>query len=152
MATPTRLVPPSRISSETLSDELRVAIGRVRRRVAGVASSDDLTSSQASVLLRLAKSEATTAAGLAALEGVRPQSIAVVLSALEERGLISRSPHPSDGRRQLVELTDAGRARADGNREARREWLTQRIRELYDDEERAVLAEAVLLLDRIVRS
>src|SRR5947208_2426434 len=101
---------------------IRVVVGRLRRRMREVAAGE-LTPSQASVLARLAKGEAASAADLAALEGVRPQSIASILTALEQAGLIARSPDPQDGRRAIVALTEAGRAEDRGNREARQEWL-----------------------------
>ncbi|MGH3631780.1 MAG: MarR family winged helix-turn-helix transcriptional regulator, partial [Sciscionella sp.] len=84
-------------------------------------------------------------------ERVRPQSMAATLAALLDRGLIRRDPDPEDGRRQLVTLTGAGRERASGERAARHEWLAKAVTEFYSEHERATLAEALRLLDRLVR-
>jgi DNA-binding MarR family transcriptional regulator len=143
---------PAKTSAGTAlqaSIDVRVAFGRLRRRLAAVATGDELTPSQASVLTRLAKGEAATASGLAAAEGIRPQSMATILAALEQQGLVSRSPDPTDGRRQLVVLTKAGRTRDRGNRQAREEWLTRAMAERFDEAERRTIIEAMALLERV---
>ena len=129
---------------------IRVVVGRLRRRLREVAAGE-LTPSQASVLTRLAKGEAASASALAALEGVRPQSIATILTALEQAGLIARSPDPQDGRRAIVELTEAGRAEDRGNRAARREWLTAALESRLSAAERRQVLDAMALLERLVQ-
>jgi len=146
MATNTRASASSALQA---SIDVRVAFGRLRRRLSSVASGDQLTPSQASVLTRLAKGEAATASGLAAAEGMRPQSMAAILAALEQQGLVSRSPDPTDGRRQIVMLTKAGRARDHGNRQARDEWLTRAMLERFTEDERQTIIEAMALLERV---
>jgi DNA-binding MarR family transcriptional regulator len=130
--------------------DVRVVIGRLRRRLMAVTDADDLTPTQASVLMRLGRGDVSTASALAIAEHVRPQSMAVTLSALEQLGLISRTPDPSDGRRQIVELTDAGRERVEGARAAGHEWLATSFQtQLTEDERQAVIA-AMALLERLV--
>ncbi|MFE9370254.1 MarR family winged helix-turn-helix transcriptional regulator [Streptomyces sp. NPDC006711] len=132
--------------------DLRVVFSRLRRRLREVADhSQDLTPSQVSALTLIDKGGAASASALAATEGVRPQSMAATLAALDQRGLIQRSPDPEDGRRQLVTLTGAGRERAEGNRQARAEWLTQAFQERYTEQERATIAEAMALLERLAQ-
>lgn len=128
---------------------LRVGVGRFLRRLREVAAEGDLTPSQASVLSRIGKGEAATASGLAAIEGVRPQSMATTLAALEAAGLVQRAPDPTDGRRQIVGLTEAGSVQNEGNRAARQEWLTEVVAEQFTDAERRTLLDAMALLDRV---
>jgi DNA-binding MarR family transcriptional regulator len=73
------------------------------------------------------------------------------VAALEGRGLVRRDPDPTDGRRQLVSLTDAGRAQVQGNRQASAEWLVGAMRERFTEAERRTVLEAVALLDRVTR-
>ena len=77
--------------------DLRVVFSRLRRRIREVAQDADLTPSQESALSLAGKHGAATASALAAAEGVRPQSMATTLAALEQHGLIRRTPDPDDG-------------------------------------------------------
>ncbi|NEA44788.1 MarR family transcriptional regulator [Streptomyces sp. SID10815] len=88
---------------------------------------------------------------MAAAEGVRPQSMATTLAALEQHGLILRSPDPADGRRQLVTLTEDGRERIEGNRQVRAEWLTRALDDRFTEDERQTLIEALALMERLSR-
>ena len=47
---------------------------------------------------------------LAELLNVDAPAASVIVGDLVRRGLVSREPHPDDGRAKLVEVTDAGRA------------------------------------------
>ncbi|KAA1423586.1 MarR family transcriptional regulator [Mumia zhuanghuii] len=140
---------PVSASAQRLSVDLRVIFGRLRRRLLEVTDSDDLTPSQASVLARVGKGEAVTASGLAAVERVRPQSMATLLASLEQRGLVVRTADPTDGRRQIVGLTEDGRRRVDGGRAAQEAWLPHLMQERFTEAERQTLLEAVALLDRL---
>jgi DNA-binding MarR family transcriptional regulator len=103
------------------------------------------------VLSRLDKDGPASASELAGAERIRPQSMATLLAALDELGLVRRDPDPRDGRRQQVSLTPLGSERIEGDRQAREEWLAQAIQERYTDTERRTLVEALTLLDRLTR-
>lgn len=139
-------------SAVTAARELRAVFGRVRRRLREVADSGDLNAAQTAVLSTLHKGGASTASVLAAGERVRPQSMASTLTALADAGLIKRSPDPSDGRRQVVTLTAAGRSRAEGDRRARQEWLAQAMQEQFTEAQRRTIVEALALLDKLTES
>jgi DNA-binding MarR family transcriptional regulator len=74
-----------------------------------------------------------------------------VLAVLEERGLVSRRPHPTDGRQALVELTGSGRDLLHGEVQAREAWLARRLAELSEPE-REVLRAASTVIDKLVAS
>uniref|UniRef100_A0AAU3H743 MarR family transcriptional regulator n=1 Tax=Streptomyces sp. NBC_01401 TaxID=2903854 RepID=A0AAU3H743_9ACTN len=131
------------------SSELRSLVGRLRRRLRELRSAEDIAPGLLSVMLRLEREGPTTASDLAAAEKIRTQSMATKLSALDEQGLIERRPHPTDGRRRVIDLTETGRQRVEGDRSARREWLAEALQDRYSDEERTRLREAFALLDRL---
>lgn len=132
--------------------DLRVAFARLRRRLREVATEEaGLSAQQSSALARVGKGEASTASRLAELEGVRPQSMATTIASLEDLGLVVRTPDPSDGRRQLVSLTQAGRAAESGNLDARREWLSRAMEERLSEEERRTVIAATELIEKLVR-
>jgi len=136
-------------SAVTAARELRVLFSRLRRRLRSLGVDDDLTPSQTAVLTRLWKEGASSASALAGAERVRPQSMATIVAALEQRGLIERTPDPEDGRRQVVSLTDEGRRRAESDRQVREEWLARAIQERYSERERRIILDALSLLERL---
>ncbi len=84
-------------------------MGKLKRRLRDQMRGGDLAPSQVSVLLRLERDGAATASSLARAEGMRPQSMAPVIAALEGAGLVRGAPDPTDGRQTLLSLTDACR-------------------------------------------
>lgn len=62
------------------------------------------------LLLELEASGACTQAQLAASSGFEPPTITLSVRQLEETGLVTRRPSPTDGRATVVELTADGRA------------------------------------------
>ncbi|MFJ8330335.1 MarR family winged helix-turn-helix transcriptional regulator [Streptomyces sp. NPDC094437] len=150
---PTPTEPPEGISDSAAraAQDLRVVFSRLRRRLREVAEDDALTPPQVSALTLVGKHGAATASALATAEGVRPQSMATTLTALDRHGLIRRNPDPDDGRRQLVTLTDAGRLRIEGDQQAREEWLTRALQDRYTEEERGAVLDGLALLERLTR-
>jgi DNA-binding MarR family transcriptional regulator len=136
-------------SAAAAARELRVVVSRLRRQLRGLAVAGDLTPSQTAVLTRLWKEGASSASALAGAERVRPQSMATLVAALEQRGLIERTPDPEDGRRQVISLTKGGRQRAESDRQVREEWLARAIHERYSEAERRTILDALTLLERL---
>jgi DNA-binding MarR family transcriptional regulator len=132
--------------------DLRVLVGRLRRRLREQDDANDLTASQMAVLGRLANNGPATTSDLAAAEHVRPQSMAATVGGLLERGLVARNPDPADGRRQLLTLTDSAQAFVRFSRQARDEWLARALTEKYTEPERAVIGEALRLLERLTET
>jgi DNA-binding MarR family transcriptional regulator len=131
-----------------IAAELRTAMGRLSRRVQ---HEDHIPLGQVAVLGVLDRDGAMTTSDLAADQRVRPQSMARAVGLLMEQHLITRRAHPTDGRKSLVELTDAGRAALEAERGRRVGWLARAIEAELTDGERALLAQSAALLDRLAR-
>jgi DNA-binding MarR family transcriptional regulator len=70
---------------------------------------------------------------------------------LEGRGLVRRTPSPTDKRACVVGLTEQGTQLLDANRQRRNEWLAVRLEKLSESE-RAQLREAIPILRKIAES
>jgi DNA-binding MarR family transcriptional regulator len=125
------------------------SIGLLVRRVRAAAASHELSLTESTVLARLAKDGATTTADLARAESVKPQSMGATVAALEERGLVERTPHPTDGRQMHIALTAEGAAVRKSAKDAKHTWLAQAIAQL-DRQERETLFEAGAIIRRMV--
>ena len=136
-------------SDAGLASELRLAVMRLRRRLAYERHPDnELSMGAMSVLGCLYRSDELSIGELAAQERVQPPSMTRTVSTLEEAGYVVRRAHATDGRQVLVTLTDAGRATVLADRRRRDEWLTRRLRDLTADE-RAALRKAAPILQRL---
>ncbi|MEU5640395.1 MarR family transcriptional regulator [Streptomyces milbemycinicus] len=136
-------------SAVRAAHEIRVVVGRLRRRFKETYDNEELTPTQTAVLSRLSKDGPASTSDLAAAERVRPQSMAATLGVLDERGLIRRRPDPGDGRRQLISLSESGTAYVDDKRRAGEEWLARSLESGYTEAERQTIIEALALLDRL---
>ena len=125
-------------------------MGKLKRRLRDQAHAGDLTPSQVSVLLRLERDGPATASSLARAEGMRPQSMAPLLNALEGVGLVSGAPDPADGRQTLFSLTEAFRKSVEEGRAARQDWLTRTLQARLSPQEQDEVVRAVELLKRLV--
>ncbi len=139
------------VASDTamIASELRAVIGRLVRRLR---AEHRFPLSHGSVLGRLDREGAASVSDLASREGVKPQSMAQTVGDLEGEGFVSRRPDPTDGRRILVELTEAGASTLKADRAHREGWLATVISEQLSREEQQLLERAVGLLKRISES
>ena len=137
-------------SSVVAAREVVVAYGRLKRRLLSVAGRGGLSPSMVTVLSRLDREGPSTTSRLAADEGVRPQSMAKTVAALEDQDLIVRRPDPEDGRRQILDLADSARGLLHGSREQRHHWLVEVLDERLDEAERQTLLEATRILEKVL--
>ncbi|GAJ29703.1 MarR family winged helix-turn-helix transcriptional regulator [Acidomonas methanolica] len=133
-----------------LAQDIRSLLSKLKRRLRDQAHVGDLTASQTSVLLRLEKDGPATASSLARAEGIRPQSMAPVIAALESAGFVSGAPDPADGRQTLLSLTEACRQWVEEGRAARHDWLVRTLQARLTPEEQDEVAKAIGLLRKLV--
>ena len=127
------------------------AVGLLVRRARAAAAAHELSLTESAVLGRLAKDGAATTADLARAEGMKPQSMGATIAALEERDMVERKPHPTDGRQLSIDLTAKGIAVRKSVGDAKRTWLAQAIAQL-DEEDRETLFAAGSIIQRLAES
>ena len=136
------------LSLETAITELSLAIGQLLRRLRVESNPDQLTWSQTVALSRLEQAGSMTTADLARAESVKPQSMGATLAELEREGLVTRQPHPTDGRQVLFALTAQGVEARRKRSAAKQKWLLAAIAKL-DPAEQQTLMSAVALIKRL---
>jgi DNA-binding MarR family transcriptional regulator len=145
-----RSVMAERATAEQLATLLRDAITRLNRRVRQARPVGDLTFSQLSALTSLQLAGALTPRELADVERVQPPTMTKIVGKLEERGLVARTPHPTDRRQVILAATEQGRAVYAQFERVRDEWLAQALAELTPDE-RGTLEAAARILQQVAR-
>ena len=136
----------TRAERDRLTSDLRMACMRISRRVR-FESNTSLAPHQFSVLARL-EEQPHTPNQLAAIEKVSAPSMSRTVAGLVEVGLVARADDPTDGRQVILSLTAEGRRTLRDIRRRRDQWFAARLEKLTDDE-RAVLAQATALLERV---
>jgi DNA-binding MarR family transcriptional regulator len=144
-----------------LAEELRISIARLSRRLrtlrgypggdTGVPGTAPLSLTQFAALAAIERHGSMTPRELADHEKVQPPSMTRVIAHLEDRGLVARRPHPTDGRQVVLTATEAGAALLSDERRRKEAWLAMRLGELSEDE-REVLRRAAPVIDKLSRS
>lgn len=143
----TRRAAPIR-SDAGLANALRISTARLARRLRSQRVDATLGSTQLAALATLDRHGAMTPRELADHEKVQPPSMTRVIAEMERRGLVSRSPHPADGRQVILTATEQGQTLLKAERQRREAWLAKRLRELTP-EEREVLRAAAPILEKL---
>ena len=128
---------------------LRLAVLRLSRRLRQEsAGSEEITPSQMSALVVLARMGELTLGELATVERIAPPSMTRIAARLEAQGLLERRVDSSDRRVARVAISPAGEEVLSQSREKGDAFVTARLAQLTE-EERHVLARAVPLLERL---
>ena len=136
------------LDTAALAHDLRLAVMRLSRRLRNQRVDTSVTLTQLAALSTLKRKGPLSPGDLAAHERVQPPSMTRVVVALEGMGLVTRTPHPTDGRQVIIELTPAADELLSAEARAREAWLSARLHEL-PTEERAVLREAAGIIDKL---
>ena len=131
-----------------LAHQLRLTVLRLARRVRAERAHDAMSDGRLSVLSLLANQGAQTLGSLAESERVTPPSMNRTINALVESGLVTRVADASDGRKVVIDLSEAGRRLVRETRRKRDAWFSARLAKL-SPEERATLDAAAPILRRL---
>src|SRR5688572_3387123 len=121
---------------------------RLSRRLRTQRVNTAVTLTHLAALSTLRRRGPMSAGELAGHERVQPPSMTRVVVALEGMGLVTRTPHPTDGRQVVIGLTDAAEELLSAEARAREAWLSERLQAL-SAEDRAVLREAAVIMDKL---
>jgi DNA-binding MarR family transcriptional regulator len=143
-----RIVSRTTLDTAALAHDLRLAVMRLSRRLRTQRIDTSVTLTHLAALSTLKRHGPMSPGELAAHERVQPPSMTRVVVALEGKGLVTRTPHPTDGRQVVIDLTPAAEELLKGEARAREAWLTGRLQQL-SREERTVLREAAVIMDKL---
>jgi DNA-binding MarR family transcriptional regulator len=119
---------------------LRVAIGRLARRLRTTAAARDagLTPTAISLLLGVARTGPVRLSELAETEGLNPTMLSRIVAGMVQDGLLERSSDEGDRRAAWVEVTSAGRKLAQRMRRERTRAVDEALETLSESERRRV--------------
>ena len=136
------------LDTAALAHDLRLAVMRFSRRLRNQRVDTAVTLTHLAALSTLKRHGSMSPGELAGHERVQPPSMTRVVVALEGMGLVTRSPHPTDGRQVVIDLTPAAEELLTAEARAREAWLTDTLEQLTD-QQRTVLREAAVIMDRL---
>jgi DNA-binding MarR family transcriptional regulator len=136
------------LDTAALAHDLRLAVMRFSRRLRNQRVDTSVTLTHLAALSTLKRDGPMSPGQLASLERVQPPSMTRVVVALEGMGLVTRTPHPTDGRQVIIGLTPAADELLEAEARAREAWLSERLQEL-STEDREVLREAAVIIDKL---
>jgi DNA-binding MarR family transcriptional regulator len=131
-----------------LASRLRLVITRTARRLRQQ-SDPGLSPTQAAALATIERAGPLTPSELARIERVQRPTISRVTARLGQAGLLERLPDELDGRGARLRVTREGRRTLRALRNRKTAYLAERLERL-DPEDRAVLARASGLLERLL--
>ena len=143
---------PGRETGETeeteLAARLRLVVGRLNRRIR-IDGRESVPPLQLSAMVTVEEHGPLRLSELARREAVSVPTMSRVLAALDEQGLVVRTPDPQDARGVLVTLSDDGERRLTQVRSHRTALVARRLGRL-DAEQRASLLAALPALEALL--
>ena len=136
------------LDTAALAHDLRLAVMRFSRRLRNQRVDTSVTLTHLAALSTLKRNGPMSPGELAAHERVQPPSMTRVVVALEGMGLVTRTPHPTDGRQVVIDLTPAADTLLDEEARAREAWLSSQLHRLTP-EQRATLREAAAIMEEL---
>ncbi len=141
------MVTTSTVSVQALAARLRAAVARTQRRLRQEGGGD-LSAALIGALATIDHHGPMTPSELAERERVQRPTATRFLAGLLERGLVTRTADPGDGRSSLIAVTTHGQATMRELRNRKDVFLSNRLAAL-SSEDRATIERAVELLESI---
>lgn len=135
------------LSDVELAARLRLALGRLNRRVRQHGP-QSLTASQVSTLASVEALGPVRLGDLAAHEGVTAPTQSRLVAGMENLGLLTRTPDPGDKRATRLAITTEGRVQLERLRNERSAFLVEQLGTL-STRQRTALVEALDALEAL---
>jgi DNA-binding MarR family transcriptional regulator len=136
------------IGETELAARLRLVVGRLNRRIR-IDGRESVPPLQLSAMVTVEEHGPLRLSELARREAVSVPTMSRVLTALDEQGLVVRTPDPQDARGVLVTLSGEGERRLAEVRSHRTALVARRLGRL-DTVQRATLAAALPALEALL--
>ena len=136
------------IEETELAARLRLVVGRLNRRIR-IDGRESVPPLQLSAMVTVEEHGPLRLSDLARREAVSVPTMSRVLTALDEQGLVVRTPDPQDARGVLVTLSGEGERRLAEVRSHRTALVARRLGRL-DTVQRATLAAALPALEALL--
>lgn len=146
---PTMSTPDPDPQSLETAQRFRLNVDRLRRTLRRIETVEGLGRTHEAVLSLLFRQGSLSIADLARREQMRPQSMGSVVGDLVTRELVDKAPDPTDGRRDLIRLTEAGQRVLDTVNRVRDRDLALLMDTDLSAEERETLRAGVELMERV---
>ena len=137
--------------SEMAAERLQHAMKHLRARLRSESGQYEtgLTATHRAILATVVRHGPVTAARIAELEHVSPQSVGQSLPELKARGLIRSDPDPDDGRKKLISADSSANELIESLMAGRSSFLARAIDQVVSPEEHEDLDQAIGLLERL---
>ena len=120
--------------------ELYLSLGRIMRALRRAGDAGSLSPGAGSALATLARSGPQRLGDLAAAERVTAPTMSRIVAALEQSGLVARTPDPADKRASELSATDRGRSLVNGLTSERIQHLATALDGMEPDKRAAAAA------------
>lgn len=143
--------PSGSLPSDAAAERLQHAIKRLRARLRSESGQNatGLTATQRAILATVVRHGPVTAARIAEMEHVSPQSIGQSLTELKARGLVRSDPDPQDGRKKLICAEPSANELIGSLTASRSSFLARAIDQVIAPDQRQDLEKAIDLLERL---
>jgi DNA-binding MarR family transcriptional regulator len=136
---------------KTIAKNLVLALShiRARLRIESGATQSKFTTAQGSALIRIIDNAPITVKDLAAIEHVRPQSMAETVSELRAQGFIKSELSPFDRRKVLLGPTAKGKKRIATAYSFQGAWLSKVMTKRLTQDELDIVMKATKILEQL---
>ena len=129
-----------------VANRLRPALLKLARELRRESHALGVTGGQVTLLIQIRRNRGIGVNELAARERMSPAAMSGYVARLEKAGLVARTPHASDRRRQGLSVTAEGERVLRSVKSRRTAWLAARLERLDPDELQALDAAVEPLL------